>query len=75
VLSAVRIRTALARFLSDERGQGTLEYVLLLTFCLISGGALFRKLIEMMDGGFQVFGAQLERDLKSGRHPLSVWKN
>jgi hypothetical protein len=28
-----------------------------------------------MDDGFQVFAAQLEKDLKSGRKPLSVWKN
>jgi len=72
---AVRFRSALARFVSDENGQGTLEYVLLLTFCIISAGALFRRMMEMMDSGFQIFGAQLERDLKSGRSPLSVWKN
>jgi hypothetical protein len=70
-----RLRAALFRFIQDDGGQGTLEYVLLLTFCIISASALFRRLIEMMDGGFQVFGAQLERDLKSGRSPLNVWKN
>jgi hypothetical protein len=75
VLNAARIRSAINRFMCDESGQGTLEYVLLLTFCIISGSAMFRKLIEIMDSGFQVFGAQLERDLKSGRSPLSVWKN
>ena len=69
------LRSAIHRFVADEDGQGTLEYVLLLSFCIVTGSAIFRKLIELMDSGFQVFAAQLERDLKSGRSPLSVWKN
>ena len=63
------------RFLRDESGQGTLEYVLILTFTVVAASALFRKLTELMDDGFKIFAAQLEKDLKSGRKPLNVWKN
>ncbi len=66
---------AARRFLRDESGQGTLEYVLILTFTVVAASALFRKLTELMDDGFKVFAAQLEKDLKSGRKPLNVWKN
>lgn len=65
----------LGRFIRDESGQGTLEYVLILTFTIVAASALFKKLISLMDDGFKVFAAQLEKDLKSGRKPLSVWKN
>jgi|GEM_PF-1607475 len=80
ILAGIRaglLQTGVAarRFLQDESGQGTLEYVLILTFTVVAASALFRKLTELMDDGFKVFAAQLEKDLKSGRKPLNVWKN
>lgn len=59
----------------DDRGQATVEYVLLLSFTVVFVTTLARALIGVMDKGILQFGGVLEKDLKTGRAPLNVWKN
>lgn len=62
-------------FLLNERGQGTVEYVLILSASIVAATQLMRQLIRSLDAGILHLGAQLEKDLKTGRAPLSVWEN
>ncbi len=62
-------------FLQDESGQGTLEYVLLLSVVVLAAGAFSRGVLKMLDSGILTFGGQLEMDLKTGRTPVNAWKN
>ncbi len=59
----------------DDEGQGTVEYILLLSASVLAAVQLSRKMIGILDTGVLRLGAQLEQDLKTGRAPLSVWKN
>jgi hypothetical protein len=59
----------------DESGQALVEYILLVSFSLALAMGLARTLTSSMDNGTLRIGAQLERDLKSGRAVLGVWKN
>ena len=68
-------RTLLRQFLRDESGQGLTEYVLLLSVVVVAAGAMGKALMRALDRGILTFGGQLERHLKTGRAPLSVWKN
>jgi hypothetical protein len=60
---------------SDEEGQGTVEYVLILSVSVLGASQLARQILKVMDQGILRLGSQLEKDLKSGRAPLSVWEN
>ena len=59
----------------DESGQGILEYILILSFALATSLILMRGMKTALDSGVLLFGAELERDLKTGRTPVSAWKN
>ena len=61
--------------LGDNSGQATVEYILLLSFSVGISILMARGFIATLDKGMLRIGAQLEQDLKSGRAPLSVWKN
>lgn len=63
------------RLLADEEGQAVTEYMLLLSVCVVGASTLGRRLLDVLDTGVARLGGQLEKDLKSGRSPLSVWKN
>jgi Flp pilus assembly pilin Flp len=65
----------LARFLSDQEGQATVEYMLILSVVIAGAGLLSRKLIQAIDAGILKLGGQLEKDLKTGRAPTDVWQN
>jgi hypothetical protein len=58
----------------DENGQGTLEYILILSVSVVIAGALGRAVIGALDKGVLRIGGQLEKDLKTGRTPLGIWK-
>lgn len=62
-------------WIQEESGQGTLEYVLLLGGTLLGVTQLLRGLLSAFDQGLLRFGAQLEKDLKTGRASLNVWGN
>lgn len=64
-----------ARLLSDEGGQATVEYMLILSASVVGAGLMSRKIIQAIDSGIATLGGQLEKDLKTGRAPLSVWQN
>lgn len=61
--------------LRDDRGQATLEYILLLTLVVTAAGALSRGILNGLYSGVAILGGQLEKDLKTGRAEISVWKN
>ena len=61
--------------LRDEEGQATTEYILLLSGTIVAAGAMSRVLIGVLDQGITHLGSQLEKNLKTGRAPASVWFN
>lgn len=61
--------------LSNESGQGFVEYLLILLFALSTSMVLARTMGRAMDSGLLIFGGTLEQDLKTGRNPLNGWKN
>ncbi len=71
----VRAEKFLSALYNDERGQSITEYMLLLSAVVVGAGALARAIMSALDKGILTLGGQLEKDLKTGRAPLSVWKN
>lgn len=65
----------LARFLRDDSGQATLEYILILSVSVFGAAAISRSIITALDRGILHLGAELEKDLRTGRIPVDVWKN
>ncbi|HUP57360.1 MAG TPA: hypothetical protein VM598_07910 [Bdellovibrionota bacterium] len=62
-------------FLRDDSGQATLEYILILSASVLGAAAISRAIINALDKGILYLGAQLEKDLRTGRVPVDVWKN
>lgn len=69
------IRNFLVKFYRDEDGQAVIEYVLVLSATLVAAGLLARGILSALDSGVLKLGGQLEKDLKTGRAPLSVYQN
>lgn len=69
------VRNFLARFFRDEDGQAVIEYVLVLSATLVAAGLLARGILNALDSGVLKLGGQLEKDLKTGRAPISVYQN
>ncbi len=61
--------------LKKEGGQAVLEYVLILSLALGAAVTLARGVREALDSGVLKLGAQLEKDLRTGRAPAHVFKN
>ncbi len=59
----------------DDSGQATIEYILILSASVLGAAAISRAIINALDRGILFFGAQLEKDLRTGRVPVDVWKN
>ncbi len=59
----------------DEEGQGITEYVLIMSFSVVTAVLLARTMKSAIDRGVLLFGGELERDLKTGRTQLGAWKN
>ena len=70
-----RIYQCAQRFYENEDGQGTVEYLLILSASAVGTVSLTRALLNVLDTGILTLGGQLEQDLKTGRAPLSVWDN
>ena len=62
-------------FLREQDGQAVIEYILLLSGTVIGAGLLARGILNALDSGILKLGGQLEKDLKTGRAPLSVYQN
>jgi hypothetical protein len=62
-------------FIHDEQGQGTIEYIVILSASVYGAVQLSRQIVKALDAGVLRLGGQLEQDLKSGRAPLNVWSN
>jgi Flp pilus assembly pilin Flp len=67
--------STLRRLQDDESGQAVTEYVLILAAAVIGAASLARTLLGVLDQGILKLGGQLEKDLKTGRAPLNVWRN
>lgn len=74
-LSSFQLGKICREFISDESGQGVLEYVLLLSATVFGAGLLARGILSSLDSGILKLGGQLEKDLKTGRAPLTVYQN
>jgi hypothetical protein len=59
----------------DESGQGTLEYILILSVTVLGASALAKAILSTLDTGILTFGGQLEKDLHTGKAPASDWTN
>ena len=70
-----RIGRICRAFLHEEDGQGVIEYILLLSVTVVGAGMLARGILNALDNGVLKLGGQLEKDLKTGRAPLSVYQN
>ena len=59
----------------DESGQAVTEYILLLSVLVVGVSAMTRGILAALDRGILHLGAQLERDLRTGRMRVDLWKN
>lgn len=69
------VQNLVLRLLREDSGQATTEYILILSAAVTAAVALSRALLTGLNKGILVMGAQLERDLKTGRAPPNVWRN
>ena len=69
------LRSFLQLLIRDESGQGTVEYILILSVSVVGAGAISRKIVETLDKGILRLGGQLEKDLKTGRADIGIWEN
>jgi len=63
------------QLLQDEEGQAVTEYILILSITMFGAAALARALLVAFDNGISHLGSELEKSLKTGRAPKSVWEN
>ncbi len=61
--------------IGDESGQGTLEYILLLSVVVIGALGFAKAMVGTLDTGILRLGGALEKDLKTGRAEIRVWAN
>lgn len=62
-------------FCADETGQGTVEYILLLSFAVVGAMMFVRATLRVLDRGIGFLGGHLEKDLKTGKVSVSAWSN
>lgn len=63
------------RLFEDESGQGTVEYILILSVSVVAASQIAKRILAALDHAVLLIGAQLERDLKTGRMAPSAWQN
>jgi Flp pilus assembly pilin Flp len=69
------VLSAAKRFARDDSGQAITEYILLLALIMAGLVAIARGLLSTLNTVTLAIGGELEKDLKTGRVPLSAWKN
>ena len=57
----------------SRSGQATVEYILILSVTVGLASLLVRGVIGTLDSGVLYLGANLERDLQTGRMPVELW--
>lgn len=62
-------------FLKDEDGQGTVEYILLLSAIVVVSTQAARQLLKAFDNGILWLGGALEKDLRTGKTSIGIWKD
>lgn len=67
--------SAFQALLQDEEGQAMTEYIIILSVAAIFAGRFGRALVDAFDRGVLYLGVELEKNLKTGRAPLGVWRN
>jgi Flp pilus assembly pilin Flp len=70
-----RLGDILKRLKDDESGQGTVEYVLVLSVSVVAASQLGARLLSALDKMVLTLAAQLERDIKTGRLGPGAWQN
>ena len=65
----------LARARADDSGQAITEYILLLALTFSMTILVMRAAVKTLSAIVLTFGGFLEKDLKTGRAPLGIWKN
>jgi hypothetical protein len=70
-----RVWGRLSTLAADEQGQALTEYILILSACVVAAGAMTKQLLRVLDQGILKLGGQLEKDLKTGRPNVGIWKN
>ena len=61
--------------LSSESGQATFEYIIVLMVALLFAVNASKMIVAAFDAGALTLGGRLEKSLKTGRAPLSAWRN
>ena len=64
-----------SKIIQSQSGQAVTEYILLLAITVSLCLVIARGLLERVDGTVLAFGAKLEKKLRTGKHPPSIWKN
>ena len=60
---------------SNEQGQSLIEYLLILSVVVLFSAQISKNFVSLLDRVVVRVGADLERDLKTGRAKLGVWSN
>jgi len=68
-------KICLSQFIREEDGQAITEYIILVSVCIVGASTIARGILKVLDQGILKLGGQLEKDLKTGRNPLSGWRN
>ncbi len=63
------------RVLSNQSGQGTLEYMLLLIILVVAGASFTATILRSVDDQILAVGGRLEKQLKTGRANVNSWRN
>ncbi len=66
---------AAARLITDDSGQATVEYILILAGVVVATTLMFKGITGALDSGANNLGTQLENNLHTGRLPASIWTN
>lgn len=61
-----RLAVQLYHLFQDENGQGTVEYLLILSATVVGASALVKSILNTLDRGVLRLGSTLEKDLKTG---------
>lgn len=75
MIRSVLIQQVFFKLIRDESAQGTTEYILVLSVSVVGASQLIKQIIQSIDRGVLRLGGDLEKDLKTGRAPVSVWRN
>lgn len=62
------------KLLKEEDGQGTVEYILLLSAIVVISTQAAKQILKVFDTGVLWLGGTLEKDLRTGKAGIGIWK-